>query len=107
MRVTVQLDPSEQVCGQPPSAEVTVRPESVRDLLTLAREEARNVYLPAGWSENTAAVVAARLLAGGLGLGVPVVMDAAAVRSEPLRLHSPGESNTNRSCTTIAPRSPE
>ncbi len=83
--VTVQLDPGEQITGQPQSAEVSMRAGAVHDLLVMSRAEAANVYLPAGWCENTAAMVAARVFAAGLGLTVPVVVDAASVKAKPPR----------------------
>lgn len=93
MRVTVAvvLDPSEQIVGQPVSAEVILHPGAIADLVTLARTEAANVYLPAPWRENTAAMVAARILAGGLTVRLATVLDSAEIRTDPLRHRASSE----------------
>ncbi len=47
--VTVCLDRFEEVNGQPVVASVSLRPDAPADLLTMARLEAANEYLPPTW----------------------------------------------------------
>ncbi|MGH3738145.1 MAG: hypothetical protein ACRDT6_21415 [Micromonosporaceae bacterium] len=91
LTVTVDLDPVEQVAGQPASATVTLRPTGgVVDLLNAACVEAANPHLPTEWGDCAAAIVAARVLAAGLRVGVPVVIGESTVRAVPFRLRSLG-----------------
>lgn len=76
--VCVQLDPSEQVPGQPTSATVTYTSSGwVADLLERSRVEAANPHMPAGWRDCTPAVVAGRIIAAGLRVSVGTVVNVA------------------------------
>ncbi len=75
LTVTVDLDPAEQVAGQPASATVILRPTcGVVDLLNAACVEAANPHLPPDWSDCVPAMIAGRVLAAGLRVGVPAVI---------------------------------
>ncbi|MGH3716864.1 MAG: hypothetical protein ACRDT4_25905 [Micromonosporaceae bacterium] len=91
LTLTVDLDPAEQVAGQPVSARVALRTQrGVADLLAAAYVEAANPHLPTEWSDCVAAMIAARVLAAGLRLGVPVVIRQSAVCAVPIRVRPVG-----------------
>ncbi|MGH3735007.1 MAG: hypothetical protein ACRD2Z_01720 [Thermoanaerobaculia bacterium] len=90
LTLTVDLDPAEQVAGQPAWATVALRTDYAADLLTAACIEAADPHLPPEWSDCVASMIAARLLATGLRVGVPVVMSQSTAAAGPLRVRPVG-----------------
>ena len=89
LTLTIDLDSAEQTAGQPASATVALQTDrGIADLLAAACVEAANPHLPVEWRDCVPAMVACRLLAGGLRVGTPVVIGRSTVCAAPFRLQS-------------------